>query len=336
MKFRPLGNSGVRVSELCLGTMMFGGETPEAEAQRIIDHARGLGVNFVDTANSYNKGASEEVLGRAIKATRQHWVLATKVCNPMGPGKNDRGLSRLHLMREVDASLRRLDSDVIDILYVHREDPLTPWPEVARSFADLIRAGKIRYWGLSNLRAWQIVEICHICRTNGFPEPVVLQPYYNLMNRQPEVEVLPAARHLGLGVVPYSPIARGVLTGKYRVNTTPEPGSRAARKDRRMMQAEWRDESLLLAETLKAHAEARGISLVAWAVAWVLNNGAISATIAGPRTFAQWEAYPAALAYTWTAEDEALANRLVTPGHPSTPGHTDPAYPVTGRFPRVG
>ena len=168
------------------------------------------------------------------------------------------------------------------------------------------------------------------------PPPTALQPYYNLMNRQPEVELLPAAKFFGLGVVPYSPIARGVLTGKYKVNQMADPGSRAGRQDRRMMESEWRPESLMIAEKLKEHAEARGTTLVPWAAAWVLNNRAITSAIAGPRTFEQWTSYFAALDYTWTAEDEALANSLVTPGHASTPGYNDPQYPIEGRFARVG
>jgi aryl-alcohol dehydrogenase-like predicted oxidoreductase len=155
------------------------------------------------------------------------------------------------------------------------------------------------------------------------------------MNRQPEVELLPAVRSFGLGVVPYSPLARGALSGKYRVNRAAAPGSRAARGDKCMLEAEWRPESLIVAEKLKAHAEARGTALVHWATAWVLNNAAVTSTIAGPRTFEQWTSHFGALDYQWTAEDETLADSLVTPGHPSTPGFADPAYPVEGRLARV-
>jgi aryl-alcohol dehydrogenase-like predicted oxidoreductase len=238
-------------------------------------------------------------------------------------------------MQAVDASLRRLQTDYIDLYYTHRVDPRTPWEDVACTFADLIRSGKIRHWALSNVRAWHIPHIAHTCRTLRVPEPVALQPYYNLMNRQPEVEVIPAARHFGLGIVPYSPIARGVLTGKYRLNVAPEAGSRAARQDKRMMETEWRPESLRIAEDLKAHAEARGTTLPAFAVAWVLNNTAISSVIAGPRTFDQWTPYLSALAYAWTSEDEAAVDRHVVTGHPSTPGYNDPGYPIEGRYPAV-
>jgi len=336
LEHRVLGRSALKVSEICLGTMMFGGPTDETEARRIIDHAAGQGINFIDTANNYEQGRSEEVTGRAIKARRYHWVLATKLANPVGPGINERGLSRVNILRSVDDSLRRMGLDHIDIVYIHRPpDPSNPHDEIAAAFGDVIRAGKIRHWGLSNVRGWQIASLVDACRLAGVPQPVVVQPLYNLLNRQAEVEVLPAARHFGLGVAPYSPLARGVLSGKYRLNMVPAAGSRAARGDKRILETEWRPESLDLTDKLKAHAEARGASLVSWAIAWLLNNAAVSSVIAGPRTFEQWTSYFGALGYRWTAEDEALANSLVPAGHASTPGYTDPAYPIIGRFPKA-
>jgi aryl-alcohol dehydrogenase-like predicted oxidoreductase len=329
---KPLGQSGLMVSRICLGTMMFGGPTPELEAQRIVDDAHAHGVNFIDTANAYSDLESERVVGRAIKAKRRAWVVATKVANPVSKDRLDQGLSRRHVMMACDDSLMRLGTDVIDLYYVHKVDTNTSWPSIVATFGDLIRHGKIREWGLSNVRGWQIADICHICDQLGVPRPAALQPYYNLMNRQPEVEVLPAAKHFGMGVVPYSPIARGVLTGKYAPNVLPEPGSRAARKDKRMLETEMRIESFEIADKLKAHVAARGVSIIHWAVAWVLNNAAVTSSIAGPRTFEQWQGYTGACAYAWTAEDEALGNALVTTGHPSTPGFNDPAYPITGRF----
>jgi aryl-alcohol dehydrogenase-like predicted oxidoreductase len=336
MQYRVLGSSGMKVSQICLGTMMFGGPTQEAEARRIIDHALESGVNFIDTANVYTEGRSEAVIGPAIKAKRDRWVLATKLAQKAGPAVTDGGLSRRHIMQAVEASLKRLQTDWIDLYYIHRVDPNTAWEQTIAAFGDLIRQGKVREWGLSNVRAWHIPHVVHLCRQLGVPPPTALQPYYNLMNRQPEVELLPAAKAFGLGVVPYSPIARGVLTGKYKVNQKADPATRAGRQDRRMMESEWRPESLMIAEKLKEHAEKRGTTLVAWAVAWVLNNRAITATIAGPRTFEQWQSYFAALDYTWTAEDEKLADGLVTPGHASTPAFNDPQYPVEGRFAVVG
>ncbi len=335
MEYRKLGRSGVKVSPLCLGTMMFGGQTDETAAARIIAHAAEAGINFIDTADVYNEGRSEEMVGRAIKANRERWVLATKVGNPMGKGPNRRGLSRRWLTLACDASLSRLGTDWIDLYYLHREDPDTPLEETVAALGDLIRAGKIRSFGVSNVRSWRIAEICRLCDVLGIDRPVACQPYYNAMNRMPEVEVLPACGHYGLGVVPYSPLARGVLTGKYLPGDEPPPDTRAGRKDTRMMNTEWRRESLEIAQALKRHAEARGITPGQFAVAWVLNNRLVTAPIAGPRTEEQWRDYLGALDYAFTAEDEALVDSLVTTGHPSTPGYNDPAYAIEGRLART-
>jgi len=336
MDYRNLGRSGLKVSPLCLGTMMFGDATDEPTAARIIDRAREQGINFIDTANVYNAGRSEEITGRAIRAQRGHWVLATKLANPVGSGPNDRGLSRRHCLMAAEDSLRRLGVEAIDILYLHKEDHATPLAETVGAMADLVRAGKIRHFGVSNHRAWRVAEICRLCDELGIDRPVVSQPYYNALNRMPEVEHLPACDYYGLGVVPYSPLARGVLTGKYAPESSPSAETRAGRADKRMLETEWRPESLEIARTLRAHAEERGITAGQFAVAWVLNNRFVTAPIAGPRTEAQWEDYVGALAYRFTAEDEALVNRLVPAGHPSTPGYNDPAYPLEGRVARSG
>jgi len=334
MKYRNLGRSGLKVSPLCLGAMMFGGATDEATSGRIIARARAQGVNFIDTANAYNEGRSEEVVGRAIAADRDWWVLATKLANPVGEGPNGRGLSRRHQFQAVEASLRRLGADTIDILYWHKEDHATPLDEAVRATADLVRAGKIRHFGVSNHRAWRVAEICRLCDAAGIDRPVVSQPLYNALNRMVEVEHLPACAHLGLGVFPYSPLARGVLTGKYRPNVTPPEGSRAARRDKRMMETEWRPESLAIAEKLAARAKERGVTPGQFALGWVLNNRLVTGLIAGPRTEEQWEEYAGALGCTLTAEDEAFVDSLIPPGHPSTPGYNDPAYPLEGRITR--
>jgi aryl-alcohol dehydrogenase (NADP+) len=333
--YRNLGRSGLKVAPLCLGTMMFGGPTEENDAARIISKAADAGFNFIDTADIYNDGRSEAIVGRAITARRDRWVLATKLGNAMGDGPNERGLARKWVMQAVEASLARLGTDYLDIYYLHREDPTTPLDETIRAIADLVRQGKIRHFGVSNFRAWRVAEICRLTAEAGIDRPVVSQPYYNAMNRMPEVEHLPACGFYGLGVVPYSPLARGVLTGKYRLDAPPPSDSRAGRQDKRIQQTEWRPESLALAQEIKAHAEARGITAGQFAVSWALNNRLITATIAGPRTEAQWDDYVGALAYRFTAEDEALIDRLVVTGHPSTPGYNDPAYPIEGRVPRT-
>lgn len=333
MEMRILGRSGIRVSRYCLGTMMFGGPTDAAASARLIARAAEAGINFLDTADTYNGGASEEVVGQAIAATRARWVLATKIANPLPGGDPNRGgASRRWLMQGVEGSLRRLGTDWIDVLYLHKEDHATPLEVTVRALADLVRAGKIRHFGVSNYRSWRIAEICNLCDQAGIDRPVVSQPYYNAMNRQPEVEQLPAAAHYGLSVFPYSPLARGVLAAKYAPNVAPEPGSRAARRDRRMMETEWRPESLEIAQTIRAHAEARGGTAIGFAIAWLLHNALVTGVILGPRTDQHLEDYLAALAYRFTAEDEALVDSLVPPGHPSTAGYNDPAYPLEGRI----
>lgn len=334
MEYRRLGGSGLKVSPLCLGTMMFGGPADEATSARIVARARDQGINFIDTADGYTGGASEQVVGRAIRGDRSWWVLATKIANPTGPGPNERGLSRRQVFHAVEASLRRLGVDEIDVLYLHKEDHATPLAETVPALADLIRAGRIRYFGVSNYRSWRVAEICRLCDDCGIDRPVASQPLYNALNREAEVEHLPACGYFGLGVVPYSPLARGVLTGKYQPNVTPDADSRAGRRDRRMMESEWRPESLRIASDIADHARAHGMTPGQFAFAWVLNNRFVTAAVGGPRTEQQWEDYVSALGCRLNAEDEALVDRLVSPGHPSTPGYNDPAYPLEGRVVR--
>jgi aryl-alcohol dehydrogenase-like predicted oxidoreductase len=333
MELRNLGASSIKVSPLCLGAMMFGGPADEATSMRLIAMARDAGVNFIDTANTYNNGRSEEVVGRAIRNERSRWILATKVNGVMGDGPNERGSSRPAIMEQVKRSLTRLATDYIDIYYLHREDLEVPLEETVRAMGDLVREGLIRSFAVSNHRAWRLAEICSICDRLGIARPAAFQPYYNAVNRGPEVEHLPACAFYGIGVVPYSPLARGVLTGKYDPDASPPGDSRAARNDARMMQTEWRRESLVIARTFKAHAEARGITPGQFSTAWVLNNRLVTSVIAGPRVEAQLSDYLGALKYHFTAEDEALVNSLVAPGHASTPGYTDPLEQVEGRVP---
>ena len=341
MDYRNLGKSGLKVSPICLGTMMFGDRTDAAEAGRIVASARDAGVNFIDTADVYAKGESEKITGKLIAADRDRWVLATKLANPMpGPGGGDdpnrRGTSRKWMMRAVEESLARLATDYIDIYYLHRDMEDTPVEETVTAMGDLIRAGKIRHFGVSNFRGWRIAELVNVCRSLGIPRPVVCQPYYNAMNRQPENDILPACAHYGIGVVPYSPLARGVLTGKYKPGATPEAESRAGRKDKRFMETEFREESLAIAQKVKAHAEKKGMSPGHLAFNWVLANPIVTSVIAGPRTLEQWSDYLGALDRKFDAEDESLIDSLVRPGHPSTPGYNDPNYPLRGRPGREG
>ena len=338
MEYKRLGRSGLQVSRLCLGTMMFGDRTDERESNEIVAHAFDQGVNFIDTADVYAGGASETITGKAIRSHRSRWILATKVGNPMPGAGNERphtgGLSRRWIMQACDASLARLGTDVIDIYYLHIDDLQTPLAETVAAMGALIDAGKIRYFGISNFRGWRIAELMHWCDRLGVTKPVVCQPYYNLLNRMPEVEVLPACEYYGIGVASYSPIARGVLTAKYAPGVVPQD-SRAARNDRRIMQTEFREESFAIAATLKEHAAKTQRTPIQFALGWVWANPIVTSVIAGPRTLAQWEDYTKAIGTTWSADDEALVDSLVKPGHPSTPGYSDPAYPITGRGIRI-
>ncbi|HEY5366002.1 MAG TPA: aldo/keto reductase [Casimicrobiaceae bacterium] len=331
MEYRRLGASGLEVSALCLGTMMFGDRTDNAAAHEIVAAAIDAGVNFVDTADVYAKGESERITGACIGASRAKLILATKAGNVMRPGdRNGGGLSRRWLMAACDESLARLATDWIDIYYLHYDDAVTPVEEFVGAVGDLIRAGKIRYFGVSNFRGWRIAEVVRVCDQLGVPRPVVCQPYYNLLNRTPEVEILPVCDYHGIGVATYSPIARGVLTGKYTKDSVPAD-SRAAHKDRRMLETEFRDESFAVASTLKSHAERTRRTPVAFALAWMWANPIVSTVIAGPRTLAQWNDYVAAIGASWSSDDEALVDSLVRPGHTSTPGYNDPKYPFFGR-----
>jgi aryl-alcohol dehydrogenase-like predicted oxidoreductase len=331
MDYRHLGRSGLKVSPLCLGAMMFGGETDEATSKRIIDKAFEQGVNFVDTADVYHAGRSEEIVGRAIATQRDNWVVATKFGFPFAQGPNEQGQSRKWIYQSVEASLKRLGTDYIDILYFHRALPDLPLEESVRAVGDLIRQGKVRYFGVSNFRGWRIAEIARLADQMGIDRPVASEPLYNIVDRTAEVEQLPAAAHYGLGVVSYSPLARGVLTGKYAVDAPPPDDSRAGRGDRRIQQTEWRTESLRIAKEIAAYAAQRGTTPIAFALAWVLKNGYVSSTIAGPRTEAHWDSYIDALSVQLGPDDEKFIDSLVPPGHASTAGYTDPGYPVEGR-----
>src|SRR5579871_958830 len=232
--------------------MMFGGPADEASSTRIVAKAREAGVNFIDTADAYSNGGSETVVGRAISNNRPNWVLATKLANQMGDDPNRGGLSRRWVLQAAEESLRRLGTDYIDIYYLHKEDHATPLAETVRAVGDLMRQGKIRYFGVSNYRSWRLAEICNLCDRMGIDRPIVSQPYYHALYRVIEVEHLPACAYYGLGVVSYSPLARGVLTGKYMPGAEAAKDTRAGRADKRMLQTEFRPETLEAAQKVKA------------------------------------------------------------------------------------
>jgi aryl-alcohol dehydrogenase (NADP+) len=322
------------VPRLWLGAMMFGDQTGEAEARDIVAATRDAGLNAIDVADSYAGGESERMVGRLIAQDRERWILATKVANPMGSEPNDRGLSRRWLLAEVDNSLRRLCTDWIDLWYMHRDDEVTPIEETLSTLARLIELGKIRYWGVSNFRAWRIARVVETARRMGVPPPIACQPPYSAVTRLIETELLPCCDHYGVGVVAYSPLARGVLSGKYAPGEATAEGTRAGRGDKRILQTEFRPESLEVAQRIKAHALSRGLSPTHFAIAWALNNQRVNGVIGGPRTLEQWRDYIAALDVRLGEEDEQFVDALVAPGYASTHGYNDPIYPITGRVAR--
>ena len=328
---RRLGRSGLIVSRLALGTMTFGDRTDEAEAQRIFGEAVDAGVNFIDTADTYAGGASEKITGVLLKGNRDDFVLATKVANPNGPGPNHRGLSRKWILHEVEESLKRMGTDYVDLLYLHKEDHGTPLEETARTLADLRRSGRIRYFGVSNFKSWRISKLAQICAAEGIDGPIASQPLYHALNRVAEVEQFPVCNAYGLGVVAYSPTARGILTGKYSNDAPPPEGSRAALQNKRMSQTEYNSYNIAAAEKIAALAERHGVEPATFATAWVLANPLVTAAIAGPRTIEQWRCYRAAADVAIAAEDEDAIDALVRPGTTAIPQFSDPMYPVEGR-----
>ncbi len=334
MEYRPLGSSGLMVSPMCLGTMMFGKVTTEDEGAAIVHAAFDAGVNFIDTAAVYADGNGEEVVGRLIAGHRDDWVLATKVGPPYGNGPNQTGTGRKHVRLSIDRSLQRLGTDRVDVYYLHLDDPVTPLEESVRTMGDVIKEGKALYWGISNFWSWRLAEAVALARELRVPRPIVVQPYYHALNRRPEVELLPAAAHFGLAVVPYSPIARGMLTGKYRLGEPSPEGSRAARADKEILGREWREDSLRIAAVLADHARERGMTPVHFAVNWQLANAHITSVLVGPKTVDQMREYLGAFDHGFDAHDSAFVDSLVPPGGASTRGYYDPEYPLRGRVHR--
>ncbi len=336
MDYRNVGLSSLTVSPICIGTMLFQDADSEREAEYIIESARELGLNFIDTADSYGKGESECIVGRLIAQDRDRWVLATKVGSIGGKAQHERGLSRRWMLRAIDQSLERLGTDYVDIWYMHMPDETIPLEESISTIGEVIADGKANNWGFSNYRGWQIGEIINISEKLNVPRPIICQPLYNALNRMPETDLLPACDYYKIAVAPYSPIARGVLTGKYVPGEEPPKGSRAHRGDVRTIETEYRENSIIIAQKIKAYAEGRGMTSLQYSILWLLNNAVVTSIIAGPRTFKQWKEYVGALGHCFTADDETFLDQLVPSGHPSTPGFTDPRYTHTGRKPIIG
>jgi aryl-alcohol dehydrogenase-like predicted oxidoreductase len=287
MQYRNLGRSGLKVSEICLGTMTFGHTTDEREAAAIMDAAFDAGVNFFDCANTYAKGRSEEILGTLLKGRRHEAVIGTKVFNPTGPAPNDSGSSRLHIMRAVEDSLRRLQTDYIDVYYLHHTDEETPLDETLRALDDLVRDGKVRYIACSNFEAWRLMESIWISDTKGLERFTAYQPQYNLVVRDIETEILPVCNLKGVGVVVWGPIAGGFLSGKYQPGQRTAPGTRSEESwvfmDR--MFAPNADETLETLLRLSSETECLPTAL---AIRWVLEQQGVSSAIVGARTVDQF------------------------------------------------
>jgi len=331
MEYVNLGRQGVRISRLCLGTMMFGGPTDESDSVRIIHRAIDDGINFVDTANVYNGGESERAVGKAIASRRDRVFLATKAGGNTGEGPNDRGGSRHNLLQAIEASLERLGTDYIDLYLLHQPDYATPLEETMSVLNDLVRDGKARYVGLSNHYAWRVCEALWVSDRRGLASVACVQPLYNIVNRDIEVELLPFCREHGVGTMVYSPVARGVLTGKYMPGGPLPEGSRAGRRDARIHVTELREESMEVAEKIKPLADAHGKTMAQFAVNWVLGNPIVGSAIIGPRTMEQYEESLGSLG--WEIEQSALdeIDRLVPPGEHTGRGFNDPQRPVRGR-----
>ncbi|MEL6767718.1 MAG: aldo/keto reductase [Pseudomonadota bacterium] len=327
---RALGQGGPSVSSLCLGTMMFGDQTEAPEAARILEAFFAAGGNFVDTADTYTGGASERMLAELLVDAPDDLFLATKAGNPVAGVEGSGSLAPDWLTRAVDMSCERLRRDRLDLLYLHLDDELTPREDVVSCLGRLLAEGRIAHWGISNFRAWKMVDIVHLADAAGVARPVVVQPYYHMLNRGAEQEIIPAAAHLGMGVVPYSVLGRGMLTGKYGTDGPPE-GSRAARGDPRLLENEFRPETMAAAAKLAAHATAKGNTPIGYALNWALANTNITSALIGPKSLAQLRDYLAATGEPYDDADEAMAEEICPSGRAPAAFYADPKYPYRGR-----
>ena len=285
MEYRLLGKTGVEVSQLCLGTMPFGGPADEKESAKMFKSCRDIGINFFDCANVYEKGRSEKVLGKLMADSRDQLVITTKAYFPTGDDVISKGSTRKHIMTAVGESLKRLKTDYIDIYFLHRFDDLTPLEETLRALEDLVRQGKVRYLGASNFTAWQVAKGLGISAKNGWNRFECIQPMYNLVKRQAEVEILPMALSESVGVITYSPLGGGLLSGKYGIKKRPKVGRLLENK---MYETRYGDPQVFdIAEQFSKLAKEQGFSPVSLAVAWVASHPAVTAPIIGGRNLKQ-------------------------------------------------
>lgn len=309
MDFRRLGNSGLKVSEVGLGGNNFGWWADEQTSAAVINHAIGAGINFIDTADVYDRGHSEEFVGKALKGKRQQVIIATKFGNPMGEGPNERGGSRYHVFRAVDNSLKRLQTDYIDLYQIHLPDATTPIEETLSALDNLVKSGKVRYIGCSNFAAWQLCEALWTSRTNHLAAFVTVQPQYNLLARQIERELVPCCQAYNIGVIPYSPLASGFLTGKYQRGQEPPKDARLSGPSpafrRIFTEANWEKLS-----KLEAFAGERGHTVGELAISWLLAKPCLTSVIAGARKVEQVTANVAAAGWKLTAEEVSAVDAI--------------------------
>jgi aryl-alcohol dehydrogenase-like predicted oxidoreductase len=323
MEYRPLGRTGVKVSELCLGCMMFGRRTEPEDSYRIIDRALDAGINFLDTANVYSRGRSEEITGEALKRNRQRQriVLATKVHGKMDDvDPNASGNTRRHILEQCDASLRRLQTDYIDLYQIHRPQGDVPIDETLRALDDLVRTGKVRYIGTSTFAAWQAVEALWVAKELGLNRFVCEQPPYNILDRRVERELIPMARTYGYAIIPWSPIAGGLLTGKYtRQNPNPPEARYSNTVDNPRLGERKTDAIWDVIDGLAPMARSRGCTMAQFALAWVGRQPGVTSPIIGPRTMEQLVDNLGAVNVRFTDEDRIAIDRLVPPGDAVSP-----------------
>jgi aryl-alcohol dehydrogenase-like predicted oxidoreductase len=279
MRFRNLGFSGLKVSAIGLGTNQFGGKVDFKGAAEIIAVALDQGINFIDTSNSYQSGRSEEAIGKALIGRRQSALIATKVRNQVGEGPNDAGASRVHILAEVENSLKRLGTDYIDLYQIHRWDPETPILETLRTLNDLVRSGKVRYIGASNFDAWQLAWANAVAEREGLTSFISIQPHYHMLERGIKSELVPTCRYFGIGVLPYFPLAGGFLTGKYRPGEPIPAGSRGEKNS--YVQNYLTPANFNRLQKLEAFAHERGHTITELAHAWLLAQPQVSSVISG-------------------------------------------------------
>ncbi|MBT9777352.1 aldo/keto reductase [Clostridium sp. MCC353] len=316
MQYRTVGKTGIKVSNLCFGTMSFGGNADEKNSIEMFQSCREAGINFFDTADVYSGGRSEEILGRCISGCREEVVISTKVFYPTGKSVNSRGLSRRHILEAADASLKRLNTDYIDFYFVHSFDEETPMEESIRALDDLQRQGKILYPAVSNWAAWQMAKALGISAKECLARFELIQPMYNLVKRQAEVEIFPFARAEQLGVITYSPLGAGLLTGKYGMGKRPGMGriiDEARYRDRYRYESDYQT-----ADKLTEYAKQRGIEPATLAVAWVMGEPAVTAPIIGARNSQQLKASLAAADFDMTDEMRAEISLMSATPAPAT------------------